>query len=250
MTGPAVGTVGGLTIDPQTSDAEADRLARVEAERDAAREALHGLLSAVSHELRTPLNAVLGWAALLATGKLPPETAREGVAVIERNTQAQVRLLNRAADAARVLAGKVVLDLAPVDLARVVAAAAGGSAVVRTVGPGRPVRGDAVRLEQVVGELLANAVRHTAAGGRVAVRVEYPPGGGAVITVADTGDGIAPDLLPHLFDPTPRRPGRLGVGLAVVRRLVELHGGTVRAASDGPGRGAAFTVTLPAAGAD
>jgi PAS domain S-box-containing protein len=237
-----------------------EQAAREEAE--AANRAKDDFLAVLSHELRTPLSAMLGWTRMLRTGLLDAEKVEHALESIERNTQLQAQLINDLLDVSRIIAGKLELERRAVDLGAVIEQAVGSvqpdadtkGIRVETIldGSPAPVEGDPVRLQQVVVNLLTNAVKFTPAGGRVDVRLERD-GGSARITVRDTGQGIESDLLPHVFDrfrqgqnPS-RASGGLGLGLAIVRHLVELHRGTVRADSAGKGRGAAFTVELPVA---
>jgi signal transduction histidine kinase/ActR/RegA family two-component response regulator len=218
-------------------------------------------LAVVSHELRTPLSAVLSWASLLGRGQLDPARTVYAIQTIERNAKALARIIDDLLDASRIIAGKVRIDPLPVDLVAVIQGgldevrlAAEAKAVTLTfichAIPG-PVGGDTFRLQQVVANLLSNAVKFTPSGGTVELRLTST-GSEAEIQVADTGQGIAPDFLPRLFDrftqadtSTTRRQGGIGLGLAIVKTLVELHGGTVHADSPGPGRGATFTVRMP-----
>jgi signal transduction histidine kinase/ActR/RegA family two-component response regulator len=242
------------TVRAQTLTEEAEQANRVKDE----------FLATVSHELRTPLNAVLGWARMLASMELPPERMSHGIGIIERNALALARLIEDLLDVSRIVAGTLRLTPLPIDLIAVTYAAietagslAHASGVTLTFSPDarevEPVSGDAARLQQVIGNLVSNAIKFTPAGGRVDVRVSRAADH-MQIQIADTGQGISPDFLPHVFErfrqaegaPT-RRHGGLGVGLAIVRQLVELHGGTVTAASAGTGKGATFTVCLPIA---
>jgi signal transduction histidine kinase/ActR/RegA family two-component response regulator len=224
-------------------------------------------LATVSHELRTPLNAVLGWARMLGSKDLPPDRAGHAVATIERNAAALAHLIDDLLDVSRIVAGTLRLMPQPVDLAAVTRAAldavqplAAAKNVHLAFSPDlaalEPVSGDAGRLEQVIWNLLTNAIKFTPAGGRVDVFIE-PSKDHTEVRVVDTGQGISPDFLPHVFerfrqagDATTQRRAGLGVGLAIVRQLVELHGGTVHAASQGVGRGATFIVRLPVAARD
>jgi signal transduction histidine kinase/HAMP domain-containing protein/ActR/RegA family two-component response regulator len=258
--------------------AEIDRRRGLEAELHernrelaAANRSKDEFLAVVSHELRTPLTALLGWVSLLRTGSPDPAKLARGLDVIERSTRAQASLIDELLDVSRIVSGKMALDLRPVDLVPVVdaaldairpAAAAKQVALhaVREVGAA-VVHGDPDRLRQVVANLLSNAVKFTPAGGRVELHLSTTgecdgaaagSGADAVITVTDSGVGIAADLLPHVFerfrqagDAATRQHQGLGLGLAIVRHLVELHGGTVAADSAGEGRGAVFTVRLP-----
>jgi len=219
-------------------------------------------LATLSHELRTPLNAMLGWARLLRAGELDAETVDKALESIERNTQAQSQLVSDILDVSRIITGKLHIDREPLDLAPVVDAAldaihpaADAKSVALCASLDRSLRltGDGDRLLQVVWNLLSNAVKFSRQGGRVDVQTRRVEGE-IEIEVADNGVGIAPDFLPYVFDrfrqgdaSTTRRHGGLGLGLAIVRHLVELHGGTVSARSGGPGRGACFIVRLPAA---
>jgi PAS domain S-box-containing protein len=238
---------------------EAAEKARVAAEE--ANRAKDEFLATMSHELRTPLNAVLGWARMLRAGQVGPGQAAHALEVIERNAHAQAQLVEDILDVSRIITGKLRLVVAPVDLAAVIEAAlavvllsaqAKGIELQTTIDPGvGTVHGDAGRLQQVVWNLLSNAVKFTPAAGRVLIRLQQA-GSMARISVTDTGTGIPPDFLPHVFDrfrqadsSTTRMHGGLGLGLAIVRHIVEQHGGQVRAESAGPGAGATFTVEIP-----
>jgi signal transduction histidine kinase len=221
-------------------------------------------LSNLSHELRTPLTAILGWARILRTHALPDDKRTRAIETIERNATLQARLIDDLLDASRILAGTLAIEIAPVDLAQVVGAAlaaardraeAKGLRLRGVIDPGvRLIPGDAGRLEHVVEALLSNALKFTPEGGAVDVRLERDGEAGAQISVADTGVGIGPDFLPHVFErfrqadgSMTRMHGGLGLGLTLARHLVELHGGTLDAYSEGEGRGATFTVRLPVA---
>jgi signal transduction histidine kinase/ActR/RegA family two-component response regulator len=234
------------------------------ADRNAAEAAMRArddFLSTLSHELRSPLNAVYGWATMLDRGQLDPAQSRHAFQVILRNVSTQVRLIDDLLDVSRVASGKVRLFVQPVDLEAVVqdaietirpTADAKGIRVQSVLAsPGGPISGDRDRLQQVVWNLLGNAVKFTPKGGRVQVRLQRVRSQVEVV-VSDTGQGIEPDLLPHVFDrfrqgdrAGTRPHGGLGLGLALVRGLVELHGGTVAARSAGVGAGATFVVRLP-----
>ncbi len=219
-------------------------------------------LATVSHELRTPLNAILGWARMLGANQLPPDRAEHAVAVIERNAAALAHLIDDLLDVSRIAAGTLQLAPQPVDLAAVAQAALDTVrplAVARNVhlafSPDllavETVSGDAGRLQQVIWNLLANAIKFTPDGGCVGLFIA-PSTDHMEVRVVDTGQGISPVFLPHVFErfrqadsATTQRHTGLGLGLAIVRQLVELHGGTVHAASQGEGRGATFTVRLP-----
>ncbi len=214
----------------------------------------------LSHELRGPLNAILSWVYLLRSGKLDEATAARALETIERNAKAEGRLISDMLDVSRMIGGKIRLALCPVDLATLVAE------TVETVRPEidkgdihveidsshsiDTITADPDRLRQVMENLLLNAIKFTPKGGQITVRL----GGDAqhvTIAVCDTGQGIRSQFLPHVFerfrqsDAASTRLGGLGLGLAVVEHLVELHGGAVNAASKGEGQGATFTVTLP-----
>jgi PAS domain S-box-containing protein len=237
--------------------------AELEAKRqaEAANRAKDDFLAVLSHELRTPLNTILGWAAMLRSGGLSAHRAEHALEIIERNARAEARLVESLLDVSRIVAAKLEVRREPLDLGAVVDAAvdscqpvAGDKDIwVDLDVPAAPVviHGDEVRLQQIVGNLLANAIKFTPRRGHVKVTL-VTEGGHAVIRVRDDGDGIAPDFVPHLFErfrqaegTTQRVRGGLGLGLAIVRELVRAHDGTVSAASDGPGKGATFTVTLP-----
>jgi signal transduction histidine kinase/ActR/RegA family two-component response regulator len=218
-------------------------------------------LSTVSHELRTPLNAILGWTWLLDSGKLDAEASRRARATIERNARAQGQIIDDLLDVSRIITGKLRLRIEPVDLQQVVEAAlesirpaadAKEIAISRHFDAGAArLPGDPQRLQQVVWNLLSNAVKFTPRGGRMEVHVARRDAH-VELRVTDSGVGIRPDFLDHVFDrfrqadsSSTRTHGGLGLGLAIVRHLVELHGGTVVAHSDGEGRGATFAVSLP-----
>jgi PAS domain S-box-containing protein len=237
---------------------EAERTARLEAER--ASRLKDEFLATLSHELRTPLTAILGWTALLE-GNLPAEEVREGVAVISRNAHAQRALIEDLLDMNRILSGKLRLELEPVSLAKVIEAAletvrpaaeARGVQLVTNLEENIPaLPGDPARLQQIIWNLLTNAIKFTPAGGRVGISLRRTTGG-AEIAIADSGQGIAPDFLPHVFErfrqadaSSTRRYRGLGIGLSIVKQLVEMHGGHVAAVSAGEGTGATFTITLP-----
>jgi PAS domain S-box-containing protein len=244
----------------QQSVIEAERAARTQAER--VNRMKDEFLATLSHELRTPLNAIHGWAQLLGRGGAAwePETLQRGLEAIERNARAQKRMIEDLLDMSRIISGKVRLDLQPTDLADVLeqslqsvqpAAEARGVLLEREIGDVPLVLGDPGRLQQVIWNLLTNAIKFTEPGGRVSVRLE---GGESVrLVVADDGVGIAADFLPSVFDrfrqadgSASRRHTGLGLGLSIVKQLVELHGGEVHAYSSGEGCGSTFSLTLPA----
>ncbi len=222
-------------------------------------------MAMLSHELRSPLGAIRMWASLLRSGKLDAERTARAIEAIERSAITQGQLVEDLLDVSRITAGKLVLDARPIDLAAVAEAAVDA---VRTdaeakqvrleqvfeLGEGR-VQGDPARLQQVVWNLLANAVKFSPRGGRVLLRLARADGQ-AIISVRDEGEGIAPEFLPHIFEPfrqadgtSTRAYGGLGLGLAIVHDVVELHRGTIEVESKGKGQGATFTVKLPLVGA-
>lgn len=218
-------------------------------------------LSVLSHELRTPLNAILGWAKLLRAGKLDGARAEQGLEVIERNAKSQAQLIEDLLDISRIITGKLRLKVRPLSLVSVIEAALdtvrpaadARSIRIQTVldSEAGPVSGDPDRLQQVVWNLLSNAIKFTPKGGRVQVRLERINSHIEII-VSDTGQGISPEFLPHIFDrfsqadgSTTRVHSGLGLGLAIARNIVELHGGTIHAESPGQGQGTTFIVNLP-----
>jgi signal transduction histidine kinase len=218
-------------------------------------------LATLSHELRTPLNAVLGWAHILRIGKLQGDELKQGLGAIERNARAQAQIIEDLLDMSRIISGKVRLDVEQIDLPAVLnesidtiraTAEAKGIRLHALVDPrAGPISGDPDRLQQVFWNLLNNAIKFTPKGGHVEVLLERV-NSHIEVTVMDTGEGIAPEFLPYVFDrfqqgdaSTTRRHGGLGLGLAIVKQLVELHGGYVRVKSDGIGKGTSFTVHLP-----
>ncbi len=238
---------------------DAERNARIEAQRTTRLK--DEFLATLSHELRTPLTSILGWTQLLMRNRGEGLDLQRAVDVIDRNARAQVQLIDDLLDLNRIMAGKLRLDLQQVPLADVVQAAvdsvvpsavAKGVQVQTLLDPGRAtVNGDSGRLQQVVWNLLSNAVKFTPAGGRVQVLLQRV-NSHIDLSVADTGIGIPPAFLPHVFDrfsqqdgSAARAHGGLGLGLAISRQLIELHGGTIEALSAGEGRGATFSVRLP-----
>jgi len=221
-------------------------------------------MAMLSHELRSPLGAIRMWASLLRSGKLDAERTARAIEAIERSAITQGQLVEDLLDVSRITAGKLVLDARPIDLAAVAEAAVDA---VRTDAEAKQVRleqvfelgegvqGDPARLQQVVWNLLANAVKFSPRGGRVLLRLARADGQ-AIISVRDEGEGIAPEFLPHIFEPfrqadgtSTRAYGGLGLGLAIVHDVVELHRGTIEVESKGKGQGATFTVKLPLVGA-
>jgi PAS domain S-box-containing protein len=218
-------------------------------------------LATLSHELRTPLNAILGYARLLQSGAVTGEKVAKAVEIVERNASALTKMVEDVLDVSRIISGKMRLTVQPVDLPTVVQNAVESVAPTAEVKQLRvqisidpnagPIPGDPDRLQQVVWNLLSNAVKFTPKGGRVQVRVERIDSH-VDIVVSDTGMGVKPEFLPHLFErfrqadsATTRQVGGLGLGLAIVRHLVELHGGSVEASSGGEGKGSTFRVHLP-----
>jgi signal transduction histidine kinase len=237
------------------------------AERDAANAALNrakdDFIATVSHELRTPLNAIYGWVAMLRTGALDGERQAHALEIIERNAKAQARVVDDLLDMSTIIRGRMRLDRAPVDLVQVVRTAVdtvrpadaepGTSVTVRAAAEPVIVEGDAARLQQVVWNLVANAMKFTGPAGRIEVTVDKSATD-AIVKVTDDGEGIAPEFLPYVFDrfrqeseqATRQHPG-LGIGLALARTLTQMHGGTIAAESRGKGQGATFIVRLPLA---
>ena len=240
---------------------KAERAARTEAERLSRLK--DDFLSTLSHELRTPLNAILGWSQILSARDVPAHDVREGLETIERNARVQAQLIDDLLDVSRIISGRVRLDVQRVDVASVIGSAVASSQPEADAKQLRmhaildphagPISGDPVRLQQVVWNLLSNAIKFTPAGGRVQVVLERV-NSHVEIAVNDTGQGIKPEFLPHVFDrfrqedsASTRRAGGLGIGLSLVKHLVELHGGSVRAQSAGENQGATFVVALPLA---
>ena len=234
---------------------------KARAEAEAANRLKDEFLATVSHELRTPLNSILGWAQLLRSGSLDESTSSRAFMTIERNTKALAQIIEDLLDVSRIITGKLGLDVRPVELDSVVEAALEAVRpatdakninleVVLHAGVGA-VSGDPSRLQQIVWNLLSNAIKFTPNGGSVTVKLERV-GNRACIAVSDTGEGINPSFLPYVFDrftqadsTFTRTHGGLGLGLAIVRHLVELHGGSVSAQSLGKDSGATFTVSFP-----
>ncbi|MGE0813976.1 MAG: ATP-binding protein [Vicinamibacterales bacterium] len=235
-------------------------LRTMNARLEAADRAKDEFISTVSHELRTPLNGMLGWIRLLQTGGIDVEQRQRALATIERNARAQAKLIEDLLDVSRIMSGKLTLNVEAVLVAAVVdqaietvrpAAASKDLRLQTTMDSTAAVMGDAGRLVQVLTNLLSNAVKFTPRQGRVQVLVERRESS-VDVSVADTGQGIDPEFLPHVFErfrqadvSTTRRAGGLGLGLAIARQIVEMHGGSITALSDGAGRGATFTIRLP-----
>lgn len=229
-------------------------------EAEAANRLKDEFLITISHELKTPLNAIYGWAQLLNSGKLDPEKVKQAIATITRNAKAQSQLVNDLLDTSRIVTGKLHLEPKPLNLANVIISAIDSvrhAAEVKNIdlqlhlANVEPVLGDQNRLQQVVWNLLSNAVKFTPERGQIEVQLQQT-NSLAEIIVRDTGIGIKSEFLPHVFErfrqadgSTTREFGGLGLGLAIVRHLVELHGGTVQVDSDGLGKGATFTIKIP-----
>jgi CheY-like chemotaxis protein len=220
----------------------------------------------VSHELRTPLNAILGWSQLLHDGTLDEPSIAQGMSAIERNARSQARIIDDVLDVSRIIQGKLRLEMRPTVLHALIADALDAvrpaaeakriaiESGIDSQSANDEVRGDPERLRQVAWNLLSNAIKFTPEGGRVDVSLSRPDDGHVQLRVCDTGKGIDPRFLPHVFErfrqadsSSTRAHGGLGLGLAIVRHLVELHGGTVHAESAGVDMGATFTVRLPLA---
>lgn len=239
-----------------------EKLARSEAER--ANRLKDEFLATISHELRNPLNAIMGWAHMLRLGKLTQANTERAVETIYRNAKSQAQLVADLLDVSRIISGKLRLDVRTVDLIYIVnaamdsirpAAEAKGIRLHTMLDPAAgPISGDADRLQQIVWNLLSNAVKFTPKGGRIQVRVQRIDSH-VEIVVSDSGVGISKDFLPYVFDrfrqenaSSTRIHGGLGLGLSIVRQLVDLHGGSVSVQSEGEGKGATFTITLPFVG--
>jgi CheY-like chemotaxis protein/two-component sensor histidine kinase len=239
-----------------------EKQARNEAER--ANRLKDEFLATVSHELRNPLNAIMGWAHMMRVGTLTPANVERAVETIYRNAKSQSQLVADLLDVSRIISGKLRLDVRTVDLISIVTAAvdsirpaadAKGIRLQTMLDPAAgPISGDADRLQQIVWNLLTNAVKFTPKGGRIQVKVQRIDSH-VEIVVSDSGVGISKEFLPYVFDrfrqadaSTTRLHGGLGLGLSIVHQLVDLHGGTVRVNSEGEGKGATFTITLPFVG--
>jgi signal transduction histidine kinase/ActR/RegA family two-component response regulator len=257
--------LSGYITELQRSEEERGRLLlreqQARAEAEAANRIKDEFLATLSHELRTPLTSLLGWANLLRSSEPDDRLLEQGLEVIERNARSQAQLIEDLLDVSRIISGKLLLDVRPLDISATIeeaisvvrpAAEAKSIQLTFTQGPRvGAISGDSARLQQVVWNLLSNAVKFTPEGGRVDVILDQVDSH-ARINVIDTGKGIRADFLPRVFDrfrqgdsSTTRAYGGLGLGLAIVRHLVELHGGTVHAESEGEGEGSAFSVTFP-----
>ncbi len=237
------------------------RAERARAEAEAANRMKDEFLATLSHELRTPLTSLLGWSSVLREAKRDEKVLKQGLEAIDRNARVQAQLIDDLLDVSRIVSGKLNLDVRPLDISSVTRAAIN---VVRPAADAKNIKldysaepgvgaisADSARLHQIVWNLLSNAVKFTPQGGQITIRIEQD-GPHARITVKDTGQGIDAEFLPRVFDrfrqadsSTTRSFGGLGLGLAIVRHLVELHGGTVSAESEGVGKGATFSATFP-----
>jgi signal transduction histidine kinase/CheY-like chemotaxis protein len=257
--------------DEAQRDADRHRTALFEREKTARRAAeslsrsKDEFVATMSHELRTPLNAIFGWVALLKTGTLEGPRQAHALDVIDRNTRAQAQLIEDLLDMSRVIRGTIRLDMRPVDLATILEAAVDSlrpTADARQIAlrivdaaPGIVVSADSGRMQQILWNLIANSLKFTPSGGRIEARAKIE-GDTAVVRIADSGEGITPEFLPHVFDrfrqetsDVTREHSGLGIGLSLVRHLTELHGGTVAAESRGKRHGATFIVRVPLLGA-
>ena len=249
-------------IEDRSRLLSSEKLARNEAER--ANRLKDEFLATISHELRNPLNAILGWAHMMRVGKLTPANSERAVETIYRNAKSQAQLVADLLDVSRIISGKLRLDVRTVDLLNIVNAAidsirpaveAKGIRLQTILDPSAgPISGDADRLQQIVWNLLTNAVKFTPKGGRIQVRVQRVDSH-VEIVVSDSGVGISKDFLPYVFDrfrqadaSSTRKHGGLGLGLSIVHQLVDLHGGSVSVQSEGEGKGATFTINLPFVG--
>ncbi len=252
----------------ERAEAERERRRLLERELDArgeaeaANRAKDEFLATLSHELRTPLNAIVGWTRMLLDGAVDEATERRALQIIERNAQTQVQLVADILDVSRIITGKLALDMQPVDLAMIIGTVIDGARpaaeakqiqIRSSIAPSvRFTTGDPPRIQQIVWNLISNAMKFTHQGGWIDVELSEGAAGRIRIRVADSGVGIAPEFIGRVFNrfsqadsSSTRQHGGLGLGLAIVRHLVELHGGSVHAASDGAGTGATFVVELP-----
>lgn len=236
-----------------------DELGRVNRELQAANEAKDFFLATVSHELRTPMTAILGWLQMLEGETGGSRLQAEGLKAIASAARVQARLIDDVLEGAKVHSGKLALDLADVDLREVIdsiwstvqpAVAARSVHLDKQMnGTPLPMRGDATRLQQIIWNLISNAIKFTPANGTISVSTSVESDH-VTVSISDTGEGITPELLPYVFErfrqgASSRQHGGLGLGLAIVSHLVELHGGTIAAASEGAGKGACFTIRFP-----
>ena len=261
----SIGNQIGQFVERKRAEEEREQLLKREhlarSEAELANRTKDEFLAMVSHELRTPLNAIVGWSAMMRRGSLDKHRERDAIEIIERNAKAQAQLIDDILDVSRIVSGKLRLDLKPTQLHEIVSTAVES---IRPVADAKsirlklhldrdagPVSGDSDRLQQIVWNLLSNAVKFTPADGEIEISL-INAGERVEIIVRDTGQGIAPDVLPHIFDrfrqadsSKTRRHGGLGLGLAIVHHLVQLHDGTVTAHSDGQQRGSEFRIVIP-----
>ena len=258
-------SIGVDITDRKHAERETERLLEREqtlrSEAESANRLKDEFFSNASHELRTPLNAIVGWTRMLRRGTLNPATASSALETIERSANAQTKLIEDLLDVSRIITGKLQIEMHPTEIAPVISSAvnslrpaANAKDIIITSSIDNqswPVMADVSRLQQVVWNLLSNAVKFTPRGGQIEITLRRAEDY-LELSVQDSGEGIDPDFLPYVFDrfrqadgSKTRRHGGLGLGLAIVRNLVELHGGTVSAYSDGPGKGASFMVRLP-----
>ena len=263
--GRAILVINRDITDRKLAQQERERLLANEqaarAEAQAANRIKDEFLATISHELRTPLTSILTWGHMLRTGQLDEAATIRALQAVERSARAQAKLIEDILDVSRIVSGKLKLDIRPTDLLSIIASAIelarpaintkGIDLQVNVDASVGQIQGDPDRLQQVVWNLLSNAAKFTDPGGRIEVKLERADEH-ALITVSDTGQGISPEFLPYVFDRfrqaenlLTRRHGGLGLGLAIVHHLVEMHGGTVQAESAGEGQGAVFTVKLP-----
>jgi len=245
--------------DQKRIEAELSRLYK---EAESLNRAKDDFLATISHELRTPITSILGWAELLMMMPLDDATRRDGIATILQSAQTQAKLIDDVLDVSRMITGKLHLSIEPVDLESALRAALTAllpAANAKDIEIGLnfqadlpPLSGDTVRLQQIFWNLLSNSLKFTPAGGRIEIRLVAIDPKTVVVEVEDTGVGISPLFLPYVFDRfaqqdigSHRNHGGMGIGLSIVKQLVELHGGTVSAFSDGENRGATFIVSLP-----
>jgi signal transduction histidine kinase/integral membrane sensor domain MASE1/ActR/RegA family two-component response regulator len=261
----SVGNQIGQFVERKRAEEEREQLLKREhsarSEAELANRTKDEFLAMVSHELRTPLNAIVGWSAMMRRGSLDKDRERDAIEIIERNAKSQAQLIDDILDVSRIVSGKLRLDLKPTQLHEIVSTAVDS---IRPLADAKsirlkmhldrdagPVSGDSDRLQQIVWNLLSNAVKFTPAEGEIEISL-INAGERVEIIVRDTGQGIAPDVLPHIFDrfrqadsSKTRRHGGLGLGLAIVHHLVQLHNGTITAHSDGRDKGSEFRLVIP-----
>jgi PAS domain S-box-containing protein len=251
------GTIAGITC----AAVDISEIKQVESQLRQANQLKDEFLATVSHELRTPLNSILGWALMLRRHRLDEASTKRAIEIIEHSARIQAQLIEDLLDVSRIVSGKLRLDAKTMELTSVIQSAIDSMRhaaeakqinieLIQDASPGEII-GDATRIQQVIWNLLSNAVKFTPIGGRVQVKAERN-GTNMRVTVTDNGEGISPEFVPYVFDrfqqadgTITRRHGGLGLGLAIVRHLVEMHGGTIAAHSDGLGKGATFQVDFP-----